>query len=188
MTRQQLELEANRQIAAAKTTVELQGDFPITMLIHIGTGWRRLPFPEELGCLMNDGRAKDAIFGALRHTVQVSKADGVIVTSETWAGETTDEGRKHYGTPEWKELHDFGFTKLVQRGWITRSEAFTVVAQTVTDVLIIQQKFQRLGSGAIQLLDCKRNWQDQSHFGGRQKMFGDLRWENLGSEEATKGL
>ena len=123
----------------------------------------------------------------MRQIVQSNlAADGVIFATDTWVGETTPEGQKHYDTPEWKELHDFGFVKLVQRGWVKRSEAFTITAQSATDVLLVQQKYQRLGSGMIQLLDGKRRWINQSDFGGRQKMFGDLSWENLGSEAATK--
>lgn len=187
MKREQLETEANGLIAAAKATVELQGDFPITILIHKSTGWLRLPLPDELAPLMNDGKAKDVIFSAVRVVVQKSAADGVIFATDTWRAETTPEGQKHYDTPEWRELHDFGFVKLLQRGWVKRTEAFVVTAQSATDVLIISQTYQRLGSGMIQLLDSKRAWFDQSAFNGRQKMFGDLSWENLGSEAATKG-
>jgi hypothetical protein len=187
MTREQLEAEANGLIAAAKATVELQGDFPITILIHRSTGWLRLPLPDEFSPLMNDGKAKDAIFGAVRVTVQKTAADGVIFATDTWLAEATPEGRKHYDTPEWRELHDFGFEKLLQRGWVKRTEAFCVTAQSATDVLLISQSYQRTGTGMIQLLDAKREWLDQSKFGGRQKMFGDLRWENLGSEGAVKG-
>jgi len=187
MTKEQIEHEANGLIAAAKATVELQGDFPITILIHCHNEWRRLPFPPELQSLMNNGKAKDLIFEAVRITAQKSGADGVIIASDAWRAETTPEGWKHYDTPEWKELHDFGFVKLVQRGWVKRSEVFTITAQTATDALIIHQAYQRLGSGVIQLLDCKREWFDQSRFSGRQKMFGDLRHENLGSEDTVKG-
>jgi hypothetical protein len=187
MTKEQIEHEANGLIAVAKASVELQGDFPFTILIHMKDCWVKFPFPKEFEPLMNNGHAKDRIFGAVRATVQQVGADGVIFATDTWQAETTEEGFKHYDTPEWKELHDFGFVKLVQRGWVKRSEAFTVTAQTPDSALIIQQKYQRVGSGMIQLLDCKRHWFEQSKFGGRQKMFGDLRWENLGSEWATKG-
>ena len=187
MTREQLEAKANRLIASAKATVELQGDFPLTIFLYIQDGWQRLPFPKELEPLMNHGGAKDAVFDALREVVQHTVTTGVIFACDTWHAETTKEGEKHYDTPEWKRLHDTGFVKLVQRGWVKRSEAFTITAQRSADVLIIRQMYQRLGSGTIQLLDCKREWFDQSAFGGRQKMFGDLKWENLGSEAAVKG-
>jgi len=187
MTKEQIEREANGLIAAAKATVELQGDFPLTILLHGFGGWVRLPFPPEFGQFMNNGRAKDLIFGEVRSLVQKHAADGVIIASDAWRAETTPEGWKHYDTPEWKDLHDFGFVKLVQRGWVKRSEVFTITAQTANDALIIHQEYQRLGSGVIQLLDCKREWFDQSRFSGRQKMFGDLRHENLGSEDTVKG-
>jgi hypothetical protein len=187
MTKEQLEAEANGLIAAAKASVELQGDFPVTILIHVSNKWRVFPLPKELEPLMNDGKAKDLIFGAVRVIVQKSAADGVIFATDVWRAETTTEGMKHYDTPEWKALHDFGFEKLLQRGWVKRTEAFCVTAQSATDALIITQTYQRTGSGMIQLLDAKRQWIAQSDFGGRQKMFGDLRWEHLGSEGATKG-
>ena len=187
MTRLDLENQANAILIAAKATVELQGDFPMTILLHKSGEWRHLPFPEEASDLLNDGTAKDLIFGAVREIVQSNQIDGVIFATDTWIGEATPEGLKHYDTPEWKELHDFGFVRLVQRGWVTRNEAFTITAQSATDVLVVQQTYQRLGSGMIQLFGGKRNWFDQSKFGGRQKMFGDLNWKNLGSEGATKG-
>ena len=158
----------------------MQGDFPLTILIHPSTGWVRLPLPDEVAALMNYGQAKDAIFSAVRAMVQKSAADGVIFATDAWRAETTPEGFKYYDTPEWRKLHDTGFVKLLQRGWVKRTEAFIVTAQSATDVLIINQNYQRLESGMIQLLDCKRAWADQSAFNGRQKMFGDLRRENLG--------
>ena len=190
MTRLDLENQANAILIAAKATVELQGDFPMTILLHKSGEWRHLPFPEEASVLLNDGTAKDLIFGAVRQIVQSNQIDGVIFATDTWIGENTPEGLKHYDTPEWKELHDFGFVRLVQRGWVKRSEAFTITAQSATDVLLIHQKYQRLTSGTsgtVQLLKGSRGWLGQSQFSGRQKMFGDLRWENLGSEAATKG-
>lgn len=187
MTRAQIEHEATRLIAAGKASVELQGDFPITIMLHAGFGWHRFPFPKEFEFLMNSGKAKDRIFETVRQFVRDAAADAVIFMTDTWRAETTEEGAKHYDTPEWRELHDTGFVKLVQRGWVKRCEAFCLTAQTPDAVFIVQQKYQRLPSGVIQLLDSKREWLDQANFGGRQKMFGDLRWENLGSADATKG-
>jgi hypothetical protein len=187
MTREQLAREANGLIAVAKATVEMQGDFDLTILIHAKGEWARLPFPKEFEALMNNGKAKDQIFGALRETVRRIGADGVIIACDTWCSTTTPEGKKHLDTPEWRELHDTGFVTLMQRGWVTRCEAFTITAQNATEALLVQQTYQRLDSGMIQLLDCKREWFDQDHFDGRQKMYGDLKWQNLGSDAAVKG-
>jgi hypothetical protein len=188
ITRQALEEEANRVIAKAKAIVELQGDFePIVQFHHRNGEWTSCPLlPPGCEGLINDGKAKDAIFGLARALVQKTDTDAVIFATDTWHGEATAEGMKYVDTEEWKRLHDFGFEKLVQRGWIKRSEAFTVTAQNSTEVLLIRQKYQRLGSGLVQLLDAKRDWFAQDKVRGRQKMFGDLRWENLGSEVATK--
>ena len=69
----------------------------------------------------------------------------------------------------------------MERGWVIRREVFFLIsAQNVNEVLILQQPYERLDSGRIQLLDSTRNWVAQSDFTGRQKMqFGDLKWENL---------
>ena len=188
ISKQELESQANQVIAALKATVELQGDVLPMMYLHKKGDWNPVPLvPAGLADLMNSGKAKDVIFGLVRDIVRNQGIDAVIFATDTWNGETTEEGMKHYDTPEWKELHGFGFEKLVQRGWVKRSECFTVTAQNADDVLLIQQKYQRLDSGMVQLLNAERHWFDQPKFGGRLKMFGDLRWENLGSEGATKG-
>ena len=186
MTKLELEAQANSILAAAKATIELQGDFPVTILIHATKGWARLPFPEEAGQLLNNGSAKDVIFGKIREIVQDLAADGCIFATDTWIGQITPEGQKHYESGEWNAAVDAGFVTLTARGWATQSQGITVAAQSSTDVLLIEQKYQRLASGLVQLLTGKRRWMDQSQFSGRQKMFGDLRWENLGSEAATK--
>jgi hypothetical protein len=187
LSKEQLAAQANAVIAAATEAVESGKDFPLMIVIHINSKWQRFPFPDELGFVMNNGKLKDLLFQGLRDIVQQSAADGIVIASDTWYAETTPEGFKHYDTPEWKELHNSGFEKLVQRGWVKRCEAFVVTAQNATDALIVQQKYQRLTSGRIQHLDCRRDWFTQSEFDGRMKMFGDLRRENLGSEAVVKG-
>ena len=54
MTKQELENQANAILSAAKATVELQGDFPMTILLHKSGEWRHLPFPEEARVLLNE--------------------------------------------------------------------------------------------------------------------------------------
>jgi hypothetical protein len=133
MTKQELENQANAILSAAKATVELQGDFPMTILLHKSGEWRHLPFPEEAGVLLNDGTSKDLIFGTVRQIVQENGIDGVIFATGTWVGEATPEGMNHVNSPEWKELYDFGFVRLAQRGWVIRCEAFTITAQSATN-------------------------------------------------------
>ena len=47
MTREELAHEANALIVAAKASVELQGDFDLTILIHVKGHWARLRSPRN---------------------------------------------------------------------------------------------------------------------------------------------
>jgi len=180
MTRNELELLANRIIAAAKASLELQSEFDPVFMFHGPRGWVFEPMPPEARVLLNDGKSKRVIFGFFRELVKKMRCDAVLFATDMWEGVMTEEGTKHYNTAAWKENHDFGFVKLQKLGWVKVREAITITVQTESDVLIVSQAYQRLND-CIQLLDCKRRWLDQSAFGGRQKMFGDLREENLGS-------
>jgi hypothetical protein len=180
MTRDELEFQANRIIVAAKASLELQSEFAPTILLHnAARGWKPYPMPPGTEYLLNDGASKCVIFDFFRHAVKATRCDAVLFATDMWQGETTEEGTKHYNTPAWRENHDVGFVKLQKLGWVKVREAITITVQTESDVLIVSQAYQRLND-CIQLLDCKRRWIDQSAFGGRQKMFGDLREENLG--------
>jgi len=180
MTRDELAFQANRVIAAAKASLELQNEFSFLVLLHRpGRGWEPYRMPPGTEALMNSGEAKCEIFGFFRKAVKTCGHDAVLFASDTWKGDATEEGMKHFDTGEWHENVDRGFRKLVQMGWAKVVESITITAQTESDVLIVVQPYQRLGD-CIQLLECKRNWLDQEHFSGRQKMFGDLREENLG--------
>jgi hypothetical protein len=172
--------QANCIIAAAKASLELQSDFTPMILLHTAArGWTPYPMPPGTECLLNDGESKDVIFDFFRHAVQQMRCDAVLFATDSWHGEATKEGEKYYETPEWYENNDSGFVKLQRLGWIKVTEAITITVQTESDVLFVSQAYQRLGD-CIQLLECKRQWGSQSEFGGRQKMFGDLREENLG--------
>jgi hypothetical protein len=181
MTRDELEFQANRIIAAAKASLELQNELaPIFLLHTVARGWTSYPMPPGTENLLNTGKAKDILFEFFRLGVKDMRCDAVLFATDAWQGEVTEEGLKHYETPAWEENHDFGFVKLQKLGWMKVREAITITVQTESDVLIVMQAYQRLND-CIQLLNCERQWLDQSAFGGRQKMFGDLREENLGS-------
>lgn len=177
--REELEREANRIIAAAKFQMELQEEFSPVFLVHFGGRWQAFPMPPGTERILNSADAKKQLFGFFRDLVRHARADGVIFACDTWAGEVTLEGVPHYDTDEWRELNNFGFTKLIQKGWVIRKEAISVTAQNDTEALIVQQPYQRLTNG-IQLLTAKRYWVSQRDFAGRQKMFGDLSEKNLG--------
>jgi len=179
MTRDELGFQANRIIAAAKASLELQSEFAPVFMLHGPQGWVFETMPAEARILLNDGESKRVIFDFFRQVVKANRCDAVLFATDTWHGEATEEGMKHVNTAAWEDNHDFGFVKLQKLGWVTVKEAITITVQTESDVLIVSQAYQRLND-CIQLLDCKRQWGAQSTFGGRQKMFGDLREENLG--------
>jgi len=178
MTKNELEAEANRVIVGAKYLLELQGNFPAMFLVHHPReGWQNSQLPAGSQHLMNSGDAKREIFGFFRTLIRERGCDGAIFASDTWQMKLTTEGEKHLD--EYQQHVDSGFAKLVQMGWAMREEALTISAQNKDDALLIVQPYRRLTSG-IQLLAGRREWFPQANFGGRQKMFGDLRAENLG--------
>ncbi len=179
MTKEALEAEANRMITGAKYHLESRDQIQPMFRVHDSQGWRDFTMPPGTEVLLNSGDAKKLIFNFFRDYVRITGADGVIFLTDAWAAVTTPEGMKHVDTPEWQALQDSGFVSLIQRGWVTRQEVIAVTAQMETEVLVVQQAYQRQGR-AIQLLQAKRYWVPQSDFGGRQKVFGDLSEQNLG--------
>lgn len=172
---------ADRILQAGRASIELQGDYSPQFLLHYpAKGWRNYPMPRDTRQLLNDGHAKDVIFGFFRDAVREQGCDGVIFATEMWQGRATPEGAQYINTPEWRANVDRGFVKLLELGWIERCESITITAQNADDVLLINQNFRRLASGVIEFLESDRYWTTQAGFGGRQKMFGDLRPENLG--------
>ena len=139
--------------------------------------WSRFPFP---GVLLDSGDAKRVLFGIIRDLVRDSGADAVIFGTDMWGAQPTDDGIKA-GVEEWNRHVDTGFAKLVKMGWAIQVQLLNVTAQSKTDVLMMQHAYQRKGSGLVQWLgEAHTHTMSQDHFGGRQKMFGDLRDENLG--------
>lgn len=176
MTREELEAQANRIITGAKHSLESQGGFEFTSMVHDVRGWQVAKLPKWAMDGMNSGEFKDFLFGTIRDWVRRHKCDGVIMASDMWVTAMTEEGSKH-PIEEWKSKVDRGFVTLVKMGWATRREAIGVTAQSPTEVLLITQFYQRLPS--VQLGEATRHWSTQDTFQGRQKMFGDLREENL---------
>lgn len=181
MTRDELEAKANEVLIQAKFTVELEGEIPPMFWLHYPAGWKLHRLPPGTEHLMGSGPAKRELFGWLRQTVRAARCDGAVFLTDTWAAEPTEEGMKHTHD-EWNRLTDQGFETLVKLGWFRRREALGVTAQSETHALIVAQPYQRRGSGVIEFLEQgkSREWFAQENFGGRGKMFGDLREENLG--------
>jgi len=143
--------------------------------------WSRFPFP---GPLLDSGDAKRVLFGIIRDIVQDSGADGVLFGTDMWGAQATDAGVKA-GADAWNRHVDTGFAKLVKMGWAIQVQLLNVTVQSKTDVLMMQHAYQRKGSGLVQWIgEAHSQVIPQDEFGGRQKMFGDLREENLGEPPA----
>jgi len=194
MTVEALKREAMKVMASMKAQIETLNEADPICMLHwpldlAASGkklfhpamtpgeWSRFPI---LGSIMNSGDAKREYFGAVRELVRYTGADGVIFATDVWGAQLTDEGRKH-GQQEWNSHVDTGFAKLVRMGWATRVQAIHITAQSKTDVVFVDQEYHREGRGRAQFLhEVRTRVGPQSEFGGRQKMFGDLREENLG--------
>jgi hypothetical protein len=102
-----------------------------------------------------------------------------------WGASATEEGVKA-GAEAWNRHVDTGFAKLVKMGWAIQHQLLNVTAQSKDHVLLMQQGYQRKGSGLVQWVgEAHSQVIPQDEFGGRQKMFGDLREENLGEPPAN---
>jgi hypothetical protein len=151
----------------------------------------RMPLDSELaGPLMNDGESKDALFGFCRHMTKASggQIDAWFFRTEIWIGKITEPDlgkRLAEGEPNARKLMDRGFETLVSLGLAKRYEAINVTGQTAEDVVMCRQMFSRGGNGKVVWVtndddaELTKVVVPQAHFRGRQKMFGDLREENL---------
>jgi hypothetical protein len=198
MTVEELKREAGMAMASMKTQIEELHRCDPICLMHwpfnpastsfgkklkpaVTPGeWSRFPLP---GQLLDSGDAKQMYFQMVRDIVADTGADGVIFGTDTFGAKMTAEGEKH-GKDEWNRHVDQGFAKLVKMGWAVRMMAIHITAQSLADVVWMVQEYQRTGRATQWLHDAHTTVMAQEEFGGRQKMFGDLREENLGEPPA----
>jgi hypothetical protein len=155
---------------------------PVWAVHHSDTGeLTQLPFPEGAQGLLNIGRAKDVLFGFVRAMVKRDPTiDAVIFGTDVWVAKETELGRQHREEARKREYHGQGFPKLVELGWVTRTEAFLVTAQTPDTVIMLQIEYIRNPEFASVILgEQTEQIVRQSEFRGRQKMWGDLQPENI---------
>lgn len=137
--------------------------------------------PEGTEILLNDGAAKNLIFGFFRRvTAEDPGIDAWVFATEIFQGRATEEGRKHTQA-EFNQHTDRGFAKLQQMGWVVVEDALLVNAQTATDVVFCQQAFTRKPVFAW-LSPVQVNAVPASQFGGRQKMWGASAEDEVGYE------
>jgi hypothetical protein len=159
--------------------LETGGAVPVIVLREADGKMTQLPFPKELAPLMNSGAAKDLIFGAVRKVVGRNGVTAVLFATDGWLGIATEAGLAL--PPE--ELLRLGreskFETAVELGFVKRVEAIMITIQTAEWVRHLRQIYEREGEliryvGEPECFDVP-----QENFAGRQKMFGDLKAENL---------
>lgn len=143
--------------------------------IHIET------LSEKAAVLANIPAAKDEIFWFWRRHCASPSVDAFACGSESWGFQDNDIGaayrRDH--PKEHTKLCTQGFAPLLELGMGTRFELFGVVAQTRDRVLLMNRRFVKTGNGVIWTGEAEIHDTHQDKFKGRQKMWGDLRPENL---------
>jgi hypothetical protein len=137
-------------------------------------------FDGKSGNLFNSGAAKDLLFDAMRQIVAEKGITAVVFATEAWIGKATEKGLA-LGEKEFhRKTRERAFETAVSEGLVERREAIVVNVQTAEGVLMVQQFFVRdYTTESItyaERLDAEVGAND---FFGRQKMYGDLRPENL---------
>jgi hypothetical protein len=155
---------------------------PVFLLRYPDGSIQKMPFPEEYGKLMNHGKAKDAIFATVRSIVRSAGITAVCFGTEAWSGKQTKAGMAVPQKEFLKATRERGFQRAVDMGWVERQECLVVTLQTETMLRTVTQPFERDDTAHTIWYVGEPRIQDapQSYLVGRQKMYGDLREENLG--------
>ncbi len=137
--------------------------------------------PDQAGSFLSNGRFKDQMFAFWRGKCADPAVEAFACGSEQWGFAANESGARlvRDDPKKYKSLIDHGFTKLVAGGYGEVHETFSVVAQTRTKVVLMNRRFHRVGARIEWLGDPVVEETTQDLFGGRQKMWGDLRPENL---------
>ena len=154
---------------------------PVFAFHHKGArGLEIAPLPEGAAYLLDIGEAKDKLFGGVRAIVHRpgSDVDAVFFATDMWMARATPLGMKNAKELRGNKHVDRGFEKLVKMGWMERCECLMVTAQTEQEVLILRAVYKRNGA-RMEFEEPEEFVFPQAGFSGRQKMWGDLRPENL---------
>jgi len=131
--------------------------------------------------VMNDGPGKDRLFGKVRQIVQEEGIKAVVFVSDCWIGKSTEKGRAMPEAEFKAATRERAFQTALDEGLITRSEALTITVQTPIRTMLVNQLYERVEpQGVIFYHEVSIMEMDVDEFTGRQKMYGDLREENLG--------
>lgn len=165
----------------AKRVLTATGQVPPLLLFREADGrLSRYEVPESCAAIMDDGHAKDLFFGALRDIVRELKLQAVVIATDGWLGRSTVKAQALPHEEFLKATCERGFAAAVAEGLVERSAAIIVSVQTPERAMMVNQLYKRNDEQQeIQYLEVSLMEMPIDHLRGRQKMYGDLRPENL---------
>ena len=132
------------------------------------------------GNLLNSGAAKDLLFDTIRETVAANGITAVIFATEAWVGKATAKGMAIGQAEFHRRTKERAFASAVRDGLVERREAIVINVQTPDGVLLVHQFFVRdYQTETVTYAERMDAEVPANEFFGRQKMYGDLRQENL---------
>lgn len=153
---------------------------PVVVIQQKDGQFERAEMDKEHASMFDSDLAKRTLFEFLRDYIRKREAAGFLFACEAWMTRTTKKGGKLKSDEFLRLYKTEGAEELVKRGLAERQEVVIVTAQSPEFVLILQVPFERderLRLVTFGPLDQQEF--PQTQFAGRQKMFGDLREENL---------
>lgn len=136
--------------------------------------------PEHLGNIMNSGHGKDIVFGALRLVVESLQATAVVIVTDGWYGKGLVPRDAEHRQELLDKIGRMSLEEAEKQGLCKRCEAILVTVQTPERVMTVSQLYDRnqkrrkITYWEIAVMEV-----GVDQFAGRQKMFGDLRKENI---------
>jgi hypothetical protein len=178
-----VDLRAYTDIALERVMPILQrnGCFQPFFVLRLADGdLLTLEVPKGTEHIMNSGEAKDKLFGAIREQVHECGVKAVVLCTDGWQGRATAKGLSVPREEFLEACRERGFESAVKKGWLQRSEAILVTVQIPERVMIASQFYDR-DEVRLEITYRERTIAEvpTEGFHGRQKMYGDLRAENL---------
>lgn len=136
---------------------------------------------DKYGDLLSSGEAKDHLFQFWRDRCADPAVEAFACGSEAWGYQENEIGEKfRKSNPRaHRSMIDSGFVTLISFGHGERCEMFTVAAQDRERAVLMHRTFVRTDGVITWTGEPVTREIPQSDFKGRQKMWGDLRPENL---------
>ena len=172
---------ADASLKAYQTVIQQSRavEIPPTFLLHTANGVLALNPP---AALMGSGDGKEMLFNFLRFAVKRKNADATLFITDAFMGVPTEKQKQTNSEEMHELLKTRGYYWLEENGYVTSRECLIAVAQSPLYSISVSVQYTREdGGGAIVAFGERTEIASpQSGFGGRQKMFGDLRRENIG--------